>query len=97
MEISSKDKYKLRSLAHSLKPSVLIGKEGASINSINSINKALDSNELIKIKFNSFKNEKKTISKIIERSCNAIIIGIKGNIVIFYKKNQDIEKRKYIQ
>ena len=38
MKISSKDKQKLKGLAHSIKPSVIIGKEGASKSTINSIN-----------------------------------------------------------
>ena len=33
MKISSKNKQKLRGLAHSIKPSILIGKEGLSIDS----------------------------------------------------------------
>ena len=31
MKISSKDKHKLKGLAHSIKPSILIGKEGPSV------------------------------------------------------------------
>ena len=41
MEISSKDKQKLKGLAHSIKPSVIIGKEGASKMSI-LLNKELE-------------------------------------------------------
>ena len=54
MELSSKAKKKLRAAAHSIKPSIIIGKEGAS-SSIDSIDKILDIKELIKIKFNSYK------------------------------------------
>ena len=58
MELSSKAKKKLRAAAHSIKPSIIIGKEGASRRSIDSIDKILDIKELIKIKFNSHKDEK---------------------------------------
>ena len=94
--LSSKDKHKLRALAHSMKPSVIIGKEGASESCINSINNTLQANELIKVKFNSFKDEKKSIAKQIEESCNAAIVGQIGNILILFKPNSDSDKRKII-
>ena len=96
MKISSKDKQKLKGLAHSIKPSVIIGKEGASKSTINSINNILENKELIKIKFNLFKNEKDSIAKEIENSCNATIISQIGNILILFKQNPDIDKRKFI-
>ena len=96
MKISSKDKQKLRSLAHSINPSVIIGKEGASKSTINSINNVLENKELIKVKFNSYKNEKDSIAKNIENSCNATIVGQIGNIIILFKQSTDIDKRKFI-
>ena len=96
MKISSKDKQKLKGLAHSIKPSVIIGKEGASKSTINSINNILENKELIKVKFNLFKNEKDSIAKEIEDSCNATIVGQIGNILILFKQNPDIDKRKFI-
>ena len=96
MKISSKDKQKLKGLAHSIKPSVIIGKEGASKSTINSINNILENKELIKVKFNSFKNEKDSIAKELEDSCNATIVGQIGNILILFKQNPDIDKRKFI-
>lgn len=94
--LSSKDKHKLRALAHSMKPSVIIGKEGASESCINSINNTLKSKELIKVKFNSFKDEKKSIAKQIGDSCNAVIVGQIGNILILFKQSSDSSKRKII-
>ena len=96
MKISSKDKQKLKGLAHSIKPSVIIGKEGASKSTINSINNILENKELIKVKFNLFKNEKDSIAKEIEDSCNATLIGQIGNIIILFKQSPDIDKRKFI-
>ena len=96
MKISSKNKQKLKGLAHSIKPSVIIGKEGVSKSTINSINNILENKELIKVKFNSFKNEKDSIAKEIENFCNATIVGQIGNIIILFKQNPDIDKRKFI-
>ena len=96
MEISSKDKQKLKGLAHSIKPSVIIGKEGASKSTINLINNILENKELIKVKFNFFQNEKDSIAKEIEDYCNATIVGQIGNIIILFKQSSDIDKRKFL-
>ena len=96
MNISSKHKHLLKGLAHSIKPSVIIGKDGLSSGTINSISNILEYKELIKIKFNDFKEQKSTLAKQIENECEAIIIGKVGNIFIFFKQNDDIEKRNYL-
>ncbi len=96
MKISPKNKQKLKGIAHSIKPSIIIGKEGLSKGTINSINNVLEHKELIKIKFNSFRDEKHSIAKSIEDSCEATIIGQIGNILILFKQNSDIDKRKII-
>ena len=49
--INSKQRSKLRSLAHHLKPVINIGKSGIADGVIASIEEALESHELIKVKF----------------------------------------------
>ena len=53
--LSSTQRSFLRSQAHHLEPVVLIGKNGVSIGTIESVNKALEARELIKIKFREYK------------------------------------------
>ena len=94
MALSSKNKQKLKGLAHSLKPTIIIGKDGLSDGTIASINIALESRELIKIKFNSHREEKTYLSEKIETLCEASLVGSIGNILIIFKQNEDKEKRK---
>ena len=94
MIINSKTKQVLKGLAHSIKPIIIIGKDGLSEGTIDSIKIALEHRELIKIKFNSLKEQKKILSKNIEHICNACIISIIGNTLILFKQNSDLEKRK---
>ena len=97
MKISSKERKKLKGHAHSIKPLIIIGKEGVSENTINTINDMIENKELIKIKFNSYKDQKNLLIKKIESSCNVNIIDQIGNIVILFKQNIDIEKRNFIK
>ena len=93
--ISSKQRSKLRSLAHHLKPLINIGKAGITDGCLTSISKALDSHELIKIKFLQNKAAKKDLKDRINNNINASIVGEIGNTLIVYKQNEDEDKRKY--
>ena len=93
-KLTSANRKYLRSLAHHIEPVVLIGKNGINNGVINSIEIVLNSKELIKIKFRDFKDQKKKLSKDIERDTESNIVGIIGNILILYKKSDDPDKIK---
>ena len=84
----------LRSLAHHLKPIVIVGKNGTSAQLIGSVDLALKDHELIKVKFGEFKEAKKEISSEIARSTKSDVVGIIGNIAIFYRQHPEPGKRK---
>jgi len=84
----------LRGIAHSLRPNILIGYEGISAAVIKTIEKALDDHELIKVKFNKFKEEKEKYCTDIESATTSEMVGLIGNVAIFYKEQVDPEKRK---
>ncbi|HPK52867.1 MAG TPA: ribosome assembly RNA-binding protein YhbY [Smithellaceae bacterium] len=84
----------LRSLAHHLKPVVLIGGNGISVQVMASVDAALNDHELIKVKFGEFKEEKKEISEEIAAVTKSEIVGIIGNIAIFYRQHPQPERRK---
>jgi RNA-binding protein len=89
----SQRKY-LRSQAHHLKPLVLIGRNGISKQVLGSVDLALKDHELIKVKFGEFKEAKKEISAEIAQTTKSELIGIIGNIAIFYRQHAEPEKRK---
>jgi len=89
----SQRKY-LRSQAHHLKPLVLIGRNGINSQVMGSVDLALKDHELIKVKFGEFKDSKKEISAEIAQATKSELVGIIGNIAIFYRQNPDPEKRK---
>ena len=89
----SQRKY-LRSQAHHLKPLVIIGRNGINKQVIGSVDLALKDHELIKVKFGEFKEAKKEISTEIAKATKSEVVGIIGNIAIFYRQNPEPEKRK---
>ena len=91
--LSSSERSFLRSQAHHLEPVVLIGKNGVSIGTIESVNKALETRELIKIKFREYKDEKKSLSHQLAESTESHIVGTIGHTVIIFRQNPDPEKQ----
>ncbi len=89
----SQRKY-LRSQAHHLKPLVLIGTKGVTDQLIGSVDLALTDHELIKVKFGEFKEAKKEISAEIAEATKSEVVGLIGNIAIFYRRHPQSEKRK---
>ena len=85
----------LRKSAHSLKPVVSIGHGGISDSVEKSIIEALVHHELIKVKFYDLKEERQEACDHISKASGALLIGIIGNIAIFYREAAKPEDRKY--
>jgi len=88
----------LRGLAHDLKPLVFLGQKGLTEGLIASVNEALELHELIKLKFLDFKekSQKEELAGHIEQRTGSELVGIIGNIAIFYRRQEDGEKRTIV-
>jgi RNA-binding protein len=94
MKLNPVQKKYLKSLGHSLEACVLIGKNGITKEIISEINKSLLSHELIKIKFNQGKEEKKElISEILDQT-DSLHVSTSGNTALLYRMQKNTEKRK---
>ena len=95
-KIKGFQKKYLKGLAHNLKPVVLIGQKGLTGELIKSTDQALDRHELIKVKFNEFKekDQKSEITEELCKSTGAEVAGTIGHIVILYREQNDSEKKK---
>lgn len=93
-ELTSSQRKYLRSLAHHLEPLILAGKQGLTDMLVRATAEALDDHELIKMRFNGHKEEKRTIAEEIARRTGAQIVGSAGHIFILYRQQPDKEKRK---
>jgi RNA-binding protein len=92
------EKKYLRGLAHGRKPLVLIGQKGVSPSLIRAIEEALDTHELIKVKFNEFKekDQKSAVVEVVEAETGAQLVGTIGHMAIFFRQQKDPEKRKIV-
>ena len=92
--LSSSERSYLRSQAHHLEPVVLIGKHGITDGTIESIDRVLETRELIKIKFREFKDKKLSLSEKITELTNSQVVGVIGHTVIIFRQNPDSDKRQ---
>ena len=65
VELNSKQRKFLEKEAHNLSPVVIIGGAGVTEGVINMVSSSIASHELIKVKFNEYKEEKKELTEEI--------------------------------
>lgn len=95
MELTSKQRKILEKAAHDLQPVVIVGGAGVTEGVISMIANSLKAHELLKIKFNEYKDEKVELTQNICSQCNATLVRIIGNVAILYKEAEKKEDRKY--
>ena len=95
IELTSKQRKVLEKAAHTLDPVVIVGQNGVTQALEDMTNAQLSQHELIKVKFNEFKEEKRALSEQLARNCDAAIIHIIGNVAILYREHEEADKRKF--
>ncbi|MBI1320052.1 MAG: ribosome assembly RNA-binding protein YhbY [Candidatus Hydrogenedens sp.] len=93
-DLTSQQRKFLRALGHALQPVVLVGKRAVSDELVRSAADALEAQELVKVKFNEFKETKAELLAEIARRTNADVVGIIGNVGLLYKWQPEAEKRQ---
>lgn len=89
MELTSKQRKQLEKIAHPLNPVVIVGTAGVTDGVIEMVNKTILSHELIKVKFNEYKDEKQELTENICSTTGATLVRIVGNVAILYKQNEE--------
>jgi RNA-binding protein len=84
----------LRSQAHHLNPTVMIGQQGLTESIITKISNELEAHELIKVKFLEFKEQKRELSATIVEQTSCDLVTIIGNIAVLYREPRDLSRKK---
>lgn len=91
--LTSKQRKILEKQAHNLNPVVIIGQQGVTENLLKMVEDSLKAHELIKVKFNEYKDDKREYSEDIANRTDSNLVRVIGNVAIFYRQNEDPEKR----
>lgn len=85
---------RLKSMGQLLDPVVHIGKGGLTEALLASVDQALIDHELIKVKFDAHKEEKKTMAPELATRTGSRVVQRVGNVVVLYRANPNAEQRK---
>ncbi|MCQ2587344.1 MAG: ribosome assembly RNA-binding protein YhbY [Treponema sp.] len=94
-ELNSKQRKILEKAAHDLQPVVIVGGAGVTEGVVQMVESSLVSHELIKVKFNEYKDEKKELTEELCSQCNALLVRIIGNVAILYREAEKPDDRKF--
>ena len=93
-DLTGSQRKKLRGLAHSLDPVVWVGQRGLTEAVVEEIDLALDSHELIKVKLEGDRDERREQAEEIAERLQAALAGTIGTVAILYRRHRDPEARK---
>jgi RNA-binding protein len=75
----------LKAQAQRLKATLKVGKEGIRSQFLAALDEALKHHELVKVKFDDFKEQKKTLTpQLAEKSSSHLVTRV-GNVVVLYR------------
>jgi RNA-binding protein len=89
------EKAWLRGRGQLLEPLLRLGRQGVTPEFVTELNRLIDANELVKVKFVEFKEERKTLAPKIAEQSNSELIGLVGHTALYYRQQPDATKRHY--
>ncbi len=93
-ELTSKQRKNLEKLAHDLQPVVIVGGAGVTDGVISMVDKSLAAHELIKVKFNEYKEDAKELTRELCEKCDATLVRVIGFTAILFREAEKEEDRK---
>ena len=79
----------LKSRAQLLKPMLRVGKDGISPALLKSLDDALAHHELVKVKFDQLKEQKKELMPLLADKASAHIVQRVGNVVVLFRRKKE--------
>ena len=90
--MTSKQRAALRSQAQSLSPIVMVGHDGITGGVIDALDAALTDHELVKVRFQDFKEMAKDLSNELASKTGSTLVSVTGFTAVFYRINPEKHK-----
>ena len=94
IELTSKQRKNLEKIAHDLQPVVIVGGAGVTDGLVSMVENSLAAHELIKVKFNEYKNEIRELTADLCEKTDATLVRIIGFTAILFREAEEEEDRK---
>ena len=91
MAITPKQRAHLKSLAHHLKPVVYVGKEGVSDSAVRSVEEALNTRELIKVRVQEAapQDVRESAAELARRMAEVEVVQTIGRVAVIYRRHPE--------
>ena len=89
IELTSKQRKELEKIDHDLQPVVIVGGAGVTDGVMDMVDKSLAAHELIKVRFNEYKDEKNELTQQLCEKTDATLVRIIGNVAILYREKEE--------
>jgi RNA-binding protein len=89
MPLTNAQTRDLKARAQLLKPNLKIGKEGVSQQFLAALDEVLKHHELVKVKFEEFKEQKKELAPQLAEKSGSHLITRVGNVVVLYRPKEE--------
>ncbi len=86
VSITSRERTQLKARAQHLDPVVRIGKAGLSEPVLKSVDNALASHDLIKVRFDNFKEQKRELAPMLALKTSSQLVTQVGHVAVLYRK-----------
>jgi RNA-binding protein len=84
----------LKAKAQLMEPTLKLGKAGLSEGFLKTVNETIDLHELVKVKLDDFKDQKKELAKELVAKTNSHLVIQVGHVIVLYRQQPDPAKRK---
>ena len=92
--MKGRERAELRAEAHHLDPTVHIGQQGLTPSVISSLDDALRTRELVKVKLgNKSEVKPKDVANSLALATNSAVVQVIGRTATLFRENPDIEKK----
>jgi RNA-binding protein len=81
----------LKAQAQRLKAALKVGKDGLSPQFLAALHEALKHQELLKVKFDDFKEEKKELTPLLAEKSGSHLVTRVGNVVVLYRPKNEMK------
>ena len=87
--LSQAELRELKGRAQRLDPILKMGKQGLSPTFIKSVDEALATRELIKVKFVEFKEERKRLGTELAEKTGSTLVTVVGHVAVLFRKKSE--------
>jgi RNA-binding protein len=92
--LTSKDKRRLRQVAHHLQPVVTVAEKGVTEGLLDETRRALSDHEIIKAKVNvADRDARRAFGETLAAQCGSEIVQVIGKVWVLYRPNPDADPR----